>query len=60
MGYNFYAEIQVSCSLCYCLQVVLAEDLQSLVDKASEKFGDTVLQLETIHGGVIDDFVLIQ
>ena len=41
-------------------QVVLADDLQSLVDKASEKFADTVLHLETIHGGVIDDFMLIQ
>ena len=38
----------------------MAEDLQSLVDKAGEKFGDTVLHLETIHGGVIDDFMLIQ
>ena len=41
-------------------QVVLAEDLQSLVDVASERFGDTVLHLETIHGGMIDDFLLIQ
>lgn len=41
-------------------QVVLADDLQSLVDKASEKFGDTVVHLETIHGGIIDDFMLIQ
>lgn len=41
-------------------QVVLAEDLQSLTERAGEKFGDTVLHLETTHGGVIDDFLLIQ
>ena len=41
-------------------QVVLAENFQSLVGAASEKFGDTVLHLETIYGGVIDDFLLIQ
>lgn len=39
---------------------MLAEDLQSLIDKASEKFSDTVLHLETVHGGMIDDFSLIQ
>jgi len=50
------------CVMCCYLshQVVLAEDLQSLVDVASERFGDTVLHLETIHGGMIDDFLLIQ
>ena len=39
---------------------MLADDLQSLLDKASDKFGDLVTHLETVHGGEIDDFTLIQ
>jgi len=41
-------------------QVVAADGLQSLLDKAGDKFGDQVAHLETVHGGVIDDFTLIR